>query len=380
MADDQTLYQLLSTLYAAPTMPELWADFLRGTCAEMGATNAALIAHDTATNEHRVFGSLGDSIKQSAGQYAKRYWEFDEWTSRGTLRLATQRVLIGSEVWPETEFRRSVFYNEFLKLYDIGSVAGVGMGSMPGKFEVLSVYRSPSDHDFNAENIALLEMLRPHLQIAMATRRRLTALESRLTDLESAFHLLESAVVLLDLEGRIVLANHMARSILSLNQGLCLKNSRLIVQSQHEATTLRDLIAKATATAAFRGQGGGGAMPVRRVGKRSLQVLVSPIRSEGSMLPGRAVVAVFLSDPERNPAVPAEMLRTLFGLTPAESRLAISLFEGHSLSEAAELNRVSRETVKSQMRGIFAKTGTRRQADLVRLIFSVPVLKEPTAE
>lgn len=368
MTDDQTLTRLLGTLYAAPTTPDLWADFLCDTCDEMGARNAALIAHDTATNEHRVFASLGDSITQSANLYVERYWEFDEWTRRGIPRLGAGRVLIGIEVWPQREFQQSVFYNEFLKQFDICSVASVGMGCIPRRFEALSIYRDHRDPEFSPQNLAFLKMLLPHLKTALATQRKMAALESRVADIESAFHLLESAVVLLDSTGRVVLANEEARSILGKEQNLCLTNSRLVAKNQHEGATLRDLIAKAAATARFKSLSGGGAMLVLRVGKKPLQLLVSPLRSEGAALPGRAVVAVFLGAPERNPAVPAEVLRTLFGLTPAEARLAISLFEGRSLSEAAESNRVSRETVKSQLASVFLKTGTRRQSELVRLL------------
>jgi DNA-binding CsgD family transcriptional regulator len=113
-------------------------------------------------------------------------------------------------------------------------------------------------------------------------------------------------------------------------------------------------------------------MPVRRAGKKPLHLLVSPLRSESAALPGRAVVAVFLSDPERNLAIPVEVLRTLFQLTPAEARLALSLFEGHSLSEEAELNRVSKETVKSQIASVFHKTGARGQSGLMRIIGRLP--------
>jgi DNA-binding CsgD family transcriptional regulator len=70
--------------------------------------------------------------------------------------------------------------------------------------------------------------------------------------------------------------------------------------------------------------------------------------------------------------VPVEVLRTLFRLTPAETRLAQSILNGHSAAEAAELGGVSRETVKSQMNAIFSKTGTRRQGDLIRLLSRLP--------
>ena len=294
MADDQAVSRMLGMLYAAPTAPELWRDFLHGLCDSVGATNAALIAHDTGTNEHRVFGWFGNSIEQSADLYAERYWEFDEWTRRGIPRLAVGTVLIGREVWPEPEFLRSVFYNEFLKQFDsiFARWPRSGSAACPENSTALSIYRGHSDQIFTAENIAVLSMLRPHLQIALATRRRLSALESKVADLENAINSIKSALVLLDAAGRVILVNAAANSILNRGDGLYLSKSKMIATRRSpESAKLIELIFKAIATAKGKGHFGGGVMPFPRPGKRPLQLLVSPLCSEvqptqgGQLLP-----------------------------------------------------------------------------------------------
>jgi len=374
MSDDQAVSRLLGMLYAAPTSPERWVDFLRATCSVIGAENAALIGHDVATREHRLFGSLGDSIPaEGADLYADRYWEYDEWTRRGLPRLGAGRVVIGTEVWPKAEFFQSVFYNEFLKQFDICFLISVGTRNLHKQFEVLSIYRGHADQDFDPMEVAILEMLSPHLQNALAMRRRLAMLETRIADFENALNLIESALVLLNEVGRVVFVNAAANAVLGQNSGLRLNKSRLEAHGVAEAATLRDLIGNAAATAKLKGLHGGGAMSVPRADSTPLHLMVSPLRSEDVIVPGAAVVAVFLSDSERHPAVPEEVLRTLFGLTAAEARLAIYIFDGHSLSEAAELNCVSRETVKSQIASVFQKTGARRQSELVRLLARLPL-------
>ena len=379
MTGNQTVSQLLGTLYAAPTAPELWGDFLGGVCELTGATGSALVAHDTAANQHRLSDFLGDGFREGAELYAERYWEFDEWTRRGVPRLRAGRVLIGAEVWPEPELLRSVFYNEFLKRHDIRSVASVAMGDVPREFEALSVYRSNTDQEFTVDDTAVLLMLQPHLQTALATRRRLAVLESRLNDLENAFNTLESAIVLLDAAGRVVLVNAAARSILNQGDGLFLgKGNRLTTRRASESAKLIELISKSISTATGRDPLGGGVMPFPRPGKKPLHLLVSPLSPANAISLRNAVVAVFLVDPELNEAAPADVLQTLFGFTGAEARLALSVFGGNSLSETAELNRVSRETVKSQMSAVFAKTGTRRQGEVVRLLSRVPTLSNST--
>lgn len=59
-----------------------------------------------------------------------------------------------------------------------------------------------------------------------------------------------------------------------------------------------------------------------------------------------------------------------FGLTPAELRLCIALTDGLSLAEYSEQFHISPHTARSQLKRIFAKTGTHRQVQLLRLIFA----------
>jgi DNA-binding CsgD family transcriptional regulator len=76
-------------------------------------------------------------------------------------------------------------------------------------------------------------------------------------------------------------------------------------------------------------------------------------------------VVTSLTSPE---APPAHILNGLFDLSPAEAKVAQSLVEGRSLEEIAMADRLSRETVRKQLRAVFSKTGTRRQAELVGLL------------
>ena len=63
-----------------------------------------------------------------------------------------------------------------------------------------------------------------------------------------------------------------------------------------------------------------------------------------------------------------QILVSQYAFTKAEQRLAIELFEGLSLADAAERNRVSLETVRAQLKAVFTKTDTRRQSELVALL------------
>jgi DNA-binding CsgD family transcriptional regulator len=66
--------------------------------------------------------------------------------------------------------------------------------------------------------------------------------------------------------------------------------------------------------------------------------------------------------------MPRDIMIQLFGLTPAEARLALFIGAGGTVEEAAHRFHTALSTARSQMRQVLTKTDTHRQADLVRLI------------
>jgi DNA-binding CsgD family transcriptional regulator len=70
------------------------------------------------------------------------------------------------------------------------------------------------------------------------------------------------------------------------------------------------------------------------------------------------------------------LLARLFALTPAEARLARCLSKGDTLKEAAMALKIKLSTVRSQLSSLFAKTGTRRQSQLVALLVRVAHLED----
>ena len=72
------------------------------------------------------------------------------------------------------------------------------------------------------------------------------------------------------------------------------------------------------------------------------------------------------------PALPEQAkLKARFGFTPAELRLATAFCEGLTIAKAAERHGTSVNTIRRQLAGLFEKTDTSRQVDLVRLLLSV---------
>ena len=102
-----------------------------------------------------------------------------------------------------------------------------------------------------------------------------------------------------------------------------------------------------------------------------MNVSALPLKNEfGTGLEQPRAIA-FLTDPAEPVKVDEEMLRQLYGLTGAECRLAGEICTGQSISAIAGRLGVSENTVKTQLQSIFEKTGTHRQAQVVKLMLSL---------
>jgi DNA-binding CsgD family transcriptional regulator len=100
-----------------------------------------------------------------------------------------------------------------------------------------------------------------------------------------------------------------------------------------------------------------------------LPVSVAPIRAEAPIaIRQEPSVLVCVSDLEPRGGLSEERLRQIFDLSRAEARVAAALFAGDTPREAAVRLGVSFYTVRGHLVRIFEKTGTSRQAELIRLL------------
>jgi DNA-binding CsgD family transcriptional regulator len=86
----------------------------------------------------------------------------------------------------------------------------------------------------------------------------------------------------------------------------------------------------------------------------------------------RPVVMLLFYHPASAPAIDSGLLYAVFGLTPAECRIATLLAEGLSLKQIAQVQGTQHETVRKQLRSIYQKTETNRQPELIRLLLHLP--------
>jgi DNA-binding CsgD family transcriptional regulator len=218
----------------------------------------------------------------------------------------------------------------------------------------------------------LFGYLIPHLQRAFQLHRRLVDMRTEHELAVEALDRVPVGVLILDAKGKAILVNRSAREILASKDGLSLRGDGLHAGDLQEMTALRRLLSEALHTGAGKGVGSGGVLAISRPSlRRPYSLFVTPLRAQQSTFGSpAAVAAVFVSDPEKKPEASPEVLRRLYGFTPAESRMAAKLLEGESVDEAAEDLHVSVNTARTHVKSMFDKTDTHRHRELLRLLLS----------
>ena len=219
---------------------------------------------------------------------------------------------------------------------------------------------------------ALYRRLLPHLRRAGEMQRRMAQQSLGRHGALEVLDGLAGGVMVLDGAGCACYANKAAEKLLAGKQGLRLDQAgRVRAMLPWQDEKLHRLLGQAAA--GVRDLEDRGCLRVNRSLGQPLALLVAPLHEAGSDRQGlQAGVLVFIHDPDHAPKLLADPLCWHFELTLAQARLAAALAAGYSVAECAETLGISVATARTHLRDIFAKTGARRQSDLVRLLLASP--------
>jgi DNA-binding CsgD family transcriptional regulator len=307
-------------------------------------------------------------------KYNEHYAGIDCWGTHGRNLIAPGAVFLGQQLCPDGVLERSEFYADFLRpmstFHEFCGIISVDAAAA----SVIASLRPKERGPFDDSDTLLLKTLMPHLQRALALQRRIAALETSSASAMDVLDTLPYGIVLISADVKVLLVNRFAKAIIDQNDGLTVIRQDLCTRRTEDTQRLRKLIHESVATSLGRGLRAGGTMNIPRPSQRcSFHVLVTPVHLR-PILPSaqQPAAAAFISDPECQFETPVQTLGHLFELSHAEARLAAVLIKGYSLREASEELSVSLSTVRTHLQKLFEKTGTKRQATLIRAFLMSP--------
>ncbi len=214
-----------------------------------------------------------------------------------------------------------------------------------------------------------IALIVPHAQRALLLNKAIDLKQSEATTFADTLNGLAAGIFLVDASRRIVHANIAGHDMLRAEDFLRSISGQLVACDVQADQTLGDILAD-------NGSGAKGmALPLTAHDGERYIVHVWPLSSAARTgMACKAVAALFV----RKVALDSpcgELVARAFELTPAELRVLLSIVEVGGVPKTAAALGIAESTVKTHLRKVFAKTGARRQADLVKLAagFSSPL-------
>jgi DNA-binding CsgD family transcriptional regulator len=358
---------LLAMMYDAAWDPARWEDFI----AAVGATfrgHSIVFAQDGHNTSSDIFATAGFE-RSALSSYADYFASINPWIPRAAP-LPPGTVFADDDLLARRELERTEFHVDWLRPQRISHSIGSIVDNDGIRNTHLSVLRTADAGPYDGGERAAFAILTGHLRRAMQIHRQLAAARLERDAAAAGLDRLGTAALLVDAGGRVLYANRAAQDLIEERDGLSERGGRVVCLMPDQTARLHSLVRSAAATAAARGESSGGPLHLSRRTRPPLTALVCPMPAPGPL--GASMQApgalIFVRDPHRPVRPAAESLRHLFGLTPAEAKLAVALAEGRSIDEVATTTGVRPQTLRSHLKAIMAKTGTQRQAALVALL------------
>lgn len=367
--------RVIEHVYAAALDRSVWPTAITAIQSYFSGSSAGLYLADL-RNANISLVNLQGIAPDYVDTYVDRYLTDNPWSYVPELqlpgRVRTDQSL--DQYYNEPGYyRRTSFFNEWMEPQDFIHTLGINLAVDRHIQTKVYVYRSRSTGPFHRGEIDAFDRLSRHLHNAVKVARRLSFEEARSRDTLEVIEHLKFGVVFLTERGRITHANRFAQELFDARDGLVAEEGTLGAAHRDDATTLAHTI-RAALDVAYGGNDEPSPTTIRRAArKRPLSVIALPMpRSLEAPFPTirRAAVALIVTDPELDSAVPADTLRLRYNFSATEVRLAQSLSRGVPLREAADTAGLTYETARWYLKGMFQKTGTGRQADLVRLLLT----------
>lgn len=265
--------------------------------------------------------------------------------------------------YTDDDLAQDPFYQEFLRSNGVFWHANVILASDPGESVELSLKRRPAAGPYQRADAEPLNAVLPELRaVALLGRATLNAevrgMKSILADRgRPVFELSSRGRVLPTDAAQDVDPSHPVRVV----------GRRLLAVDPAEQAMLDRAVASGLASAARPAVAHLTASNGRRY---FLQVVPVPGGDARGIFRSAAALAILIGGDQPVPGgrLDTSIVRETFGFTDREADVATLLVEGLDLRAICEELRIGRGTVRTHLKGVFEKTGTRRQAEFVALV------------
>ncbi len=362
------LTDMVSAIYDAAFDVKMWPDVLTRLRDLVHADACAIVRHEHQSGQGRIEHSIGiDALHVTA--YADFYAKDNVWLRDREKFAQADSVWLSQDLISNSRLVETDFYKYWLRPQDFFHHLFGVITSNEDHLLYVMFSRSLSKGAFWQDDVDLMRRLLPTLRRGLQAGEKHKRMQSVQRIALDTLDAMPIGVVLLDGGGSVLAANRFAREVMDTESGLFMSAAGLGVQLSGGRLKLRDLIVGGPARGAERSNEAQGFSLPREMGRRAVTLLLVPVKDYPQARDRDDPVAIlFIADPQRTVEIDPRRLSRIYGLSRAEARVAALLAGGKRLDDVAATLGLTYETVRKHLKQIFAKTGTERQADLVRTL------------
>jgi DNA-binding CsgD family transcriptional regulator len=368
MSSPRHISSLICEIYDAVLDRAQWSGALEKAAQFVGAQASALLWRNPVCRTVNVMHAFGVEPRY-VELYSKSYAKLDPTTGPMLLRDVGD-VASTTDLLPHGELLKTSFYREWLQPQGFVDMLQASLDKSPTDVVHLSFMRHGESGMFDNATRDRLRLIIPHMRRAVQVGELVDRTTAQAATFGDALDGIHAGLFLVDAGGQIVHANASGQAMLA--QGVLLRGHGDKLTA-HDANAAEGLHAVFSAVVRDRAEVGarGGAVPlVGRNGEHYIAhvLSLSPGARRQVGLDDSAVAAVFVQKASLELPSPQAVIAKLYKLTPTELRVLSGIVQVGGVPEVALAMGISASTVKTHLRRLFAKTGTDRQADLVKLV------------
>jgi len=358
---------IIADIYSAASNVKPWGDVLTRMTQELGLKGSQMVGI-SASSGAVLFSHASASVPtETEIEYVRTYHGVDP---RIPLLINGQE---GAWLYDEDVLDPNVavsepYYRDLLIPYGGRFSASTKLLDKDGEVVLIAFLSELGMSGFAEEHRAYLRAIVLHLRNAAEIYQRTRRLTTAAFAGTELLRRMPRPSMLLGSDRTVSFVNDRAKAYLANGKTLFTVRGTL---TAYDKAADADLATTFRAIAMDMPQGG---VPKRRIvrmsdrhgGRAAPLSLTAFVPSESMYAFGTEPQVLLVVHEHAEPATPDVLLwEAAFDLTPSQSRVALEIFRGRTIEEAAVLLKIAATTVKSHLKEIYWKTETSRQAQLV---------------
>jgi len=347
--------QLVDLIYATVFGEATWQDFLLKLDDGLPGGRSGLLYHDA----RQAAGAIDINSRLPPDwteNYARYYSKINPWMPYAAVRKVGLGV-VAEQMLPREKFVKTEFYHDSYRKIGAESAVGITIDREDSRVFLLSTLTSSADADANRQAADRVTRLAPHLRRAF---RHFQAgyRDKVITELGATlFDEIDMGVIVVGFAGRPKSLSAIAADIMERTKTVRVGLAGNIKFADHRG----DAALQAMLDPDYAGPR---VVTYLSGGTRISMVKVQKDR-QATYFEGPTVV-VTLEHKDTLPVLNEAHLQSRFAITNTELRILKAVYAGQSVREIADSEHRSTETIRAHLKNLYKKTGTSRQADLVR--------------